>query len=369
MALVAVFYGVIERRRLPRLVRSLLHGLAFGLGAVATMASPAVLAPGIIVDGRATFVASAGAFAGPVAASVALAISGAYRIGLGGAGLLPGLVTLAIAFTVGLAWRRFWFRTRPVTALGLALLASGISLQSVLIPILPIEMTPGFMLALGSAMTASVFIATFVLCTMMLRENRLIAREKTLLNDAFTDPLTSLPNRRAVFGAETSLLAASAERGYVVLLVDVDHFKSINDAFGHDVGDAALCILSTILKDAAREGDVVARLGGEEFVVVLPRTRAEEGHGVAERLLARVRERRIVLPGADFSMTVSIGLFHARGAVKLAEAIALADEALYRAKAQGRDRLCAAPPVSVAQPAAPSAAPVPSPLSLAQRAP
>lgn len=368
MALVAVLYGTIERRRLSRTSRSVLHGLAFGLGAAAAMTSPAVLAPGFLVDSRATFVAAAGAFAGPLAAILAWAISLAYRIALGGAGVLPGMVTLSMALTVGLLWRYAWFKRRPVDTAGLALLACGISVQNLLIPLLPIEMTPRFMLFVASTMTGSAFLATFILCTMMLRESRLIAREKSLLDDAFTDALTNLPNRRAVFGAEASLVAASSARGYVTLLVDIDHFKAVNDGYGHDAGDAALCILAATLKEGAREGDVVARLGGEEFVIVLPATRAEEGHGVAERLLALVRERRIVLPNADVSLTVSIGLAHVRGSVPLAEAIALADGALYRAKAEGRDRVCAAPPVPVAQSAG-AAAPEPSLRPLAQRAP
>lgn len=350
MALVAVLYGTIERRRWPRGGRSIVQGLAFGCGAVAAMSSPAILVPGILVDSRATFLAAAGAFVGPVAAVIALVVSAAYRLSIGGAGVLPGLVTMAIAFVVGLVWRYAWFERRPVTPVGLVVLALGISLQNTMILFLPIPMSGGFAALLAAAMTGSALFATLVLCSMMNRENRLIAREKSLLDEAFTDALTSLPNRRAVHGAQTSLMAASVEHGYVVLLVDVDHFKSINDRFGHDMGDTALCILSRILKDGSRESDIVARFGGEEFVVILPSTRPEEGMAVADRLLSLVREHRIVMPEADFAMTVSIGFVHAHVNIKLEEAIAQADQGLYRAKAEGRDRTCLAPPPAPAPP-------------------
>lgn len=367
MALVAIVYGTIERRRWPRSWRSLAQGLAFGCGAVAAMSSPAIIVPGILVDSRATFLAAAGAFVGPLAAVVALVISAAYRFSIGGAGLLPGLLTLLLAFAVGLIWRYTWFKRRPVTAGGLTLLALGISLQNAMIFMIPVPMSPQFIAFLGMALTISALLATLILGSMMDRENRLIAREKSLLDEAFTDALTSLPNRRAVLGAETSLRAASHEHGYVVLLVDADHFKSINDSFGHDVGDAALCILSRILKEGAREKDVVARFGGEEFVLVLPATRATEGAIVAERLLAHVRERRIVMPEADFTMTVSIGIAHASGAMALADAIARADQGLYAAKAEGRDRARSAPIAAPAHASTPRNEPAATAVPFAQR--
>ncbi len=355
MALVAVIYGIVERLRVPRLVRSALQGVAFGCGAAAAMATPAMPVPGVLIDSRATFVAVAGAFSGPLAAVIAAGIGAAYRIGIGGAGVVPGLVTLSIALLVGLAWRYAWYKRRAVTPLGLVLLGLGISAQNALILIFPLDMPRAFLALIALAMTLSALFATLVLCGMMQRENRIIAREKSLFDDAYTDALTGLPNRRAVLQADDRLRALSQAKGYVVLLVDVDHFKSINDRFGHDVGDTALCVVANLIRSGAREGDVVSRFGGEEFVVVLPGTSSEEGWAVAERIAALVRERRVVLPDADFSMTISVGFAHARNA-PLTETIARGDEALYRAKAEGRDRIAAAAPArGRAAPAGPMA--------------
>lgn len=348
MALVAVLYGTVERLRLSRPTRSMIQGLTFGAGAVMAMATPAMPVPGLLIDNRAIFVAVAGAFVGPVAASIAAVLGGAYRYSVGGAGVVPGLLTISIAFVVGLVWRYAWAKRRPVTPFGLLLLGLGISVQSLVVFLFPNDLSTRFLIVIALSMTGSALFAAFVLCGMMQRESRIIAREKSLLDDAHTDPLTGLTNRRALLEADERLRALSHSQGYAVLLIDVDHFKSVNDRFGHHVGDAALCVVAGLLRSGAREGDVVARFGGEEFVVVLPGTSSEEAWSVAERIARLVRERRVVLPDADFSMTISVGLAHARQA-PLAQTIERCDEALYRAKAEGRDRVVAASAVREGQ--------------------
>jgi two-component system cell cycle response regulator len=161
---------------------------------------------------------------------------------------------------------------------------------------------------------------------------------------ALTDSLTLALNRRAL----TERLESELDRArrysltLSLLMVDLDHFKAVNDSFGHLAGDEALRGVARVLHREARSVDVVARYGGEEFVVILPETGEEGAVKVAERIRARVmdqpQEGLVPMP----AVTVSIGVATVLSSQVQApeELIALADEALYRAKAQGRNRVC-----------------------------
>lgn len=159
---------------------------------------------------------------------------------------------------------------------------------------------------------------------------------------ARTDALTSALNRRAVENAMRSpMLRGFAGRGELALmLVDIDHFKSINDSFGHPAGDVVIRWVAEILREVLRECDLVGRWGGEEFIGLLPGVGPDEAAEVAERVRRRIDEdspRTGLLPRP---VTVSIGVAQARPGEDLRESlIARADEALYRAKRSGRNRV------------------------------
>lgn len=168
------------------------------------------------------------------------------------------------------------------------------------------------------------------------------AREMGRLS--LVDPLTGLPNRRALDDALTSAWLAMQRDGssLVLMMVDVDHFKTYNDSQGHQAGDAALKAVSEALRCAIhRPRDLAARFGGEEFVVLLPDTECDAALGVAENLRTAVRQLAIPHPASPGvrQVSISIGLVCVRpGQVELPmELIRLADEALYRAKQEGRD--------------------------------
>ena len=157
-----------------------------------------------------------------------------------------------------------------------------------------------------------------------------------------SDPATGCLNRRgferALDGAVTAALAT--RRDMALLAVDLDHFKAINDLHGHIVGDAVLSAVAALLADAVRDEGVVARLGGEEFAVLLPHADAEDAGVMAERLLARVRALRIATVGSGPVVTMSVGIAAER-VMSQRDGAALrarADEALYAAKRSGRDR-------------------------------
>ncbi|WPB56037.1 diguanylate cyclase [Xylophilus sp. GOD-11R] len=174
------------------------------------------------------------------------------------------------------------------------------------------------------------------------RTRELMAANSALDRQARSDPLTGVLNRRGL-EERLRLAVASARRGarpLSVAMLDADYFKRINDRFGHEVGDAVLRSLAETLRSRLRQSDAVARLGGEEFIAVLPDTDMEGAMALAEALRAAIEKHEDPVYG---SITVSIGVAVGVGAdIDGATLLRAADEALYRAKADGRNRVCGA---------------------------
>jgi diguanylate cyclase (GGDEF)-like protein len=168
------------------------------------------------------------------------------------------------------------------------------------------------------------------------------ALERSLAELARTDPLTRLANRRAFDEALAAALRRSERYGHAtsVLLLDLDHFKRVNDTYGHAVGDLVLQNVAEVLRSTARGVDVPARLGGEELALLLEHTPPEGARHVAERIRERVARLPFPCPEGTFHVTVSIGV--ACGPPVPTQPAALltaADAALYEAKRAGRDRV------------------------------
>jgi diguanylate cyclase (GGDEF)-like protein len=154
------------------------------------------------------------------------------------------------------------------------------------------------------------------------------------------DALTCLPNRRQVVKQlQNEVLRADRYRTSLsISMVDIDHFKRINDSYGHTIGDQVLFQLANILQESIRDPDTVGRYGGEEFLVVLPNTRLRDAAGQASRLLKRIREADIDV-GEIVHLTVSIGIAeYMHGQENWQKFLSRADLALYEAKNSGRDR-------------------------------
>ena len=171
-----------------------------------------------------------------------------------------------------------------------------------------------------------------VLATLAWRSRRTSLAMRTL---AMTDELTGVPNRRQVLARLERLLAAG--HGCSVLIVDIDHFKSINDKYGHLVGDEILRAVSAALRSVAHEPIELGRLGGEEFLIASPEASEIAARRLAEHLLSRVRSLDLArhVPGSH--VTISIGLTVAAHGDTVAHLLRRADDALYSAKANGRD--------------------------------
>ncbi|UWP85101.1 GGDEF domain-containing protein [Dactylosporangium fulvum] len=187
----------------------------------------------------------------------------------------------------------------------------------------------------AAALVTAYCVATLVVTKLRKRADALVA---TLELQAMTDPLTGLPNRRA-FNRDLALALDTTRRSgaaHCLLLVDVDHFKTINDTWGHAAGDAVLVSVATALREVAGAADTVARLGGDEFAMVVRGDTAR-----ARRHAAALRDLVSRITGVpDGLPTLSIGLAATTSGTTDAEALlAAADRALYTAKLEGRDRL------------------------------
>jgi two-component system cell cycle response regulator len=173
---------------------------------------------------------------------------------------------------------------------------------------------------------------------------RIVALMSLTRKAAATDTLTGLMNRRAFLEAMERESSRASRHMFPmsVLLLDVDHFKKVNDTHGHDAGDAVLQGVARVLRGIARKSDLVARWGGEEFVVALPQTAETGARIAAERIRRALADAAYKLPGGDtIPVTASVGLASIGASDKFdfEEILARADKAMYAAKARGRNRV------------------------------
>jgi diguanylate cyclase (GGDEF)-like protein len=159
---------------------------------------------------------------------------------------------------------------------------------------------------------------------------------------AATDPLTDVLNRRGFFEACVEIMGNRrlSKEPVSVLAFDLDHFKKINDTHGHQTGDATLHLFASVVKKTLRAGDAIGRLGGEEFLALLPANLAEAS--IAAERVRKAFEKASELPGKHATATVSIGIASGSPSAKIDDLISCADTALYKAKANGRNRVEAA---------------------------
>lgn len=173
------------------------------------------------------------------------------------------------------------------------------------------------------------------------KARRLQSDLTTARRQADTDPLSGLFNRRALMRDGGALFEGlrSQQRSFSAIMLDIDHFKQINDRFGHMTGDAAIRFVADIAGKSYRDTDLLARVGGEEFVVLLPGAELGAAEELAERLRERIEQTPLVIEGNHVPLTISLGCAEAEGSEDLQGLLDRADRALYAAKADGRNRV------------------------------
>ncbi len=239
---------------------------------------------------------------------------------------------LSAVLYVGLAV--LGFTTLPLTQSDPALLISGRA-SAVLIPLAALAL---------SVLSWRRNTVRILLGRSLEEANAALALKQTQLQHmAWYDGLTGLCNRSEFMRrAETELLRARRHSHYTsFLLLDLDHFKHVNDRFGHPVGDLLLCHVAKLLGAGVRGSDLVGRLGGEEFIVLLPQTRLSAALQCAEKLRISVQDQTLLTEQGAVPMTVSMGVLEVLplDTADMSRAYAAIDRALYRAKAAGRNRL------------------------------
>ncbi|WP_370681476.1 diguanylate cyclase domain-containing protein [Comamonas sp. GB3 AK4-5] len=257
-------------------------------------------------------------------------------VGLGIAVGGPG----AIAFPVpALMWCAVSYNLFSTTVLSFgvsvwSLVGLAMALQTGTPEMVDRELLLSVRLGLALMMLAPIMVASVMVT------NRALAQRLRLLADQ--DPLTQLPNRRAFLEAARQTMPSlrKQQASCAVLMMDIDHFKSVNDGYGHATGDAVLAQFGQLLRAHLREQDLLGRMGGEEFAILLPHTGAQEAATAAQRLRGQFAALHIPVPGhaVPLRCTVSIGLaVDPHSSTALDELLAQADRALYRAKRQGRN--------------------------------
>jgi diguanylate cyclase (GGDEF)-like protein len=165
--------------------------------------------------------------------------------------------------------------------------------------------------------------------------------QQHLVQLATEDPLTRLFNHRGLVEAVNVSLAVAAREGLSTsaLMVDIDHFSKVNDNFGEEAGDQVIRQIAGILTRLARASDVIARIGGEEYLLILPDTPLESAHILAERIRAAIDDQPLLVHRQSIHITVSLGIACTTGTVNLDDLTQAADRAMYLAKRGGRNRV------------------------------
>ncbi len=178
-------------------------------------------------------------------------------------------------------------------------------------------------------------------CRMIEMQKALLASRDAVAHQACHDGLTGLLNRRAIIDRLHQEAARSDRKdsNYAVGMCDIDHFKRVNDTYGHQTGDEVLQRFAAIMVDSLRPYDFVGRVGGEEFLVIAPVESRQETVALFQRLCQRIAGTRLQTRSGPLSVTVSIGLACAAPGMTADEMLQSADVALYRAKCEGRNRV------------------------------
>jgi diguanylate cyclase (GGDEF)-like protein len=346
VALAAVYQVVISRVLLRTKGGQVVFGLLFGLVAVLGMMAPVSFTPGIIFDGRSIILAVSGLIGGPLVALASTLVAGAYRLWLGGVGAPVGVAVIAASSALGVAFH--YHRRRSGGHLGaLQLLGFGLLVHLIMLGLfllLPDDAGRRVLGEMGLTIVLVYPLATMLIC-MLFQDYEVQENTKAHLHDlAYYDSLTALPNRALLIERLEQMLAAEQPQpgDAALMFFNLDRFKTLNDARGHATGDVVLCAIGGRLRPLLQEGDTLARVGADEFALLLHRpgeyatTFRLSITGLAARLHEAIR-LPLHIGSDEVSVTLSLGitLFAPDGNDSAGDIMRRADTALHQAKQRG----------------------------------
>ncbi|MEO0918249.1 MAG: diguanylate cyclase [Pseudomonadota bacterium] len=336
--LVIYLYGLFSRSLQNRHILNCVMGGMLGFAAVAAMSAPIPIADGVIIDIRNLFIGVAAAFFGIAGGAIAIVLGAITRLAIGGDAAWLGVAGMFVAGAMGWLWS-FGIRHRLKNEnLGLLLLACMISQHMILGLLLPPAVRLDFFIGLGPTLVIANLIGVFLVGKLIARERALIEEAKRLTDEATTDPLTKLINRKTATVAYRNLPAVEdPSQGQAMFCIDVDSFKGINDSHGHVSGDRVLVEIADRLSDSVRPADIVSRLSGDEFVIILNAVTTEQAHSIAERCRKAVSSKPVAFENRILQPSISIGAVWTQMPMSFNGFREKADDALYRSKSDGRN--------------------------------
>lgn len=338
ITLIVFALGLAYRNAISTLGRQIPVALLMASACVVTQVFPMRIDDAVFIDSRAVLIAGAGAFLGPFVAAVCIAASIATRIFIGGLGMWAGITTILVAGAVGLMFARppdsRHHRMAPRT-LGLALLINLSALPPFFF--LPEVWRIPFYSAIGLPLAINNIVGILTFGMLLSREFQLQRATAMLKDQARTDPLTGLANRRAL---ERSLHAMAQRHAVISLIyIDADHFKRINDRYGHATGDHVLQEVAARLREHSPDTAALARIGGEEFVIIIGDCDSAQAVQHANQLREAVASKPLATPAGPMPLTISLGVYCALTDESFDQMLHAADQALYAAKEGGRNRV------------------------------
>lgn len=235
----------------------------------------------------------------------------------------------------------FLLRARARQNVGDAIMACAAVLMGIGMPMALFQGTVSDNLSLAHTIAFGAHSCAYLLVVVGFLASVLVEYQQHLAHMATEDPLTRLLNRRGLEDALHISLARAARAGTptAAIMVDIDHFKQVNDSFGHETGDQVLRAVASSLQRVTRAVDVVARTGGEEFLLILPDTDVAAARVLAERIRCAIGDHPLLVEQQRIAVTVSLGVAAIHGDVDLDTLAAEADRAMYLAKQGGRNRV------------------------------
>lgn len=338
VVLLVYIYGFFGRsERVEHSVNAIM-GCVFGFAAVVAMSFPIPIAEGVIVDMRNLFIGVAAAFFGPIGGGIAFACGAVARIAIGGNGMIIGLLGLMVASVMGVTWARFDRSVAKTDTSAYLVLGLMISAHLFIALLMPPELRSEFFRNMAPVLLAGNLVGAVLLGKLIIRERHILAEAKRLRHERNTDPLTKLLNRDAALAAYAALPDTyTPGRGLAMLCIDIDKFKQVNDTYGHVIGDDVLVEIADRLTTCLREHDIVARMSGDEFLIVLTNLTEYNARSIARRCRRHVSKSPVVTHDTLIPVSISVGCGWVEEKLPFDRFRQTADTALYDAKANGRD--------------------------------